>query len=65
MKLEVHETKNGDFMVKCPRVEKLVDSSNECHKCYWCSIATAEFVRCRWTQEKEDIKTGRRYYETS
>lgn len=64
MRLEVKKNKKDKYIVKCPRLNKMVDSYDTCHHCEWLSIATAEYVRCRWTQEKEDLQKGRRYYET-
>lgn len=65
MRIDVKKVNKNRYMVKCPRLNKLVDSYHECHACMWLSVATAEYVRCRWTQEKEDLYNGRKYYETA
>lgn len=64
MRLEVKENKKGEYMVKCPRLNKMVNSYHICHSCEWLSVATTECVRCRWTKEKEDLLIGKKYYET-
>lgn len=63
MKLEVKYNAKGVGKVLCPRTGKMTESYGVCHHCEWLSIATAESVRCRWTKEKESIKTGRSYWE--
>lgn len=67
MKIEVKQRKNKDEggTVHCPRLNQEVDTMRSCHPCYWLAICTAEFVRCRWTKEKEELKTGRRHYEAT
>jgi len=64
MKIPVQEKDKKKFFVVCPRVKESVDTSKECHKCYWCSIITCEYVMCRWTKKKEELMNGERYYET-
>lgn len=65
MKLDVTTNKKGEDIVKCPRLNKNVDSFHICKSCEWLAVVTGEYVRCRWTQEKEDLKQGRRRYETT
>lgn len=63
MKLTIHEARGGEALVTCPRIEKPVDARRICKHCSWLSIINDGIVRCRWTQEKEDLKTGKRFYE--
>ena len=48
--------------IKCPRIEKNTAVSY-CKKCYFLGWVENRKVICRWSQEKEDLIKGNRYYE--
>lgn len=63
MKLEIkHNKKKKLDWVKCPRLEQNVDPYQLCHYCEWLTIYYGDIVKCRWTKEKEQFKTGERVY---
>jgi len=48
--------------VVCPRTNKKVKTT-ECGHCSFLAILEPDGVKCRWTKEKEELQTGRRFYE--
>ena len=49
-------------LVKCPRTEEKTEVPY-CKKCYFLGWVENHKVICRWSQEKEDLIKGNRYYE--
>lgn len=63
-KLEIkYDTKKNSIgTVVCPRIKTKVNACRICRSCEWLSMYIADSIRCRWSQEKEDLKYGKKYY---
>lgn len=50
-------------LVTCPRTGESTDVAMRCKKCRFLGWVEERKVVCRWSQEKEDLLRGERYYE--
>ena len=53
----------GKDSVTCPRTQEICSATQDCKKCYYLGWVMEYKVTCRWSQQKEDIITGKKYYE--